>query len=272
MTGIRAISFSPTNTIVIPVSDASFQGSREPLVEQSLSGLGGEQLYGGTYGGISGAFSGAARVELLDYMAAMVTPADTWRALRLYDESESYVSVASAVITKASLSLAAGDYGKISFNYIGKSYTLEPGTAIPASTTYDAEIPVFYKTAFESGRTIKSFTVDIDRPYTADDFKLSPDTDSDALKYFSISAYQSGDTKITGTVTLSQGGEFPTSMINGSTGISIALKDKSGTLLKTITIKNAVLTALNIGINGRSLIERTFSWACPSNSTDFKIT
>ena len=249
----RQISLGSTS---LPVTDASLSTSREPVIEQSMSGKGGEILYGGLYGAGQGSFSGAYRPTVFEsYFKELlkVSPA-SYHAI-VYDDNGHALECATAYLSSAEISMRVGELAKCTFNFIGQAVDYKTGSS-PATADFSAEVPVFYKSSTTWGQC-SEFTMKIERPYSADDYILGGPFISDSI-------YQSGDTKITGTIKLSQKAAY-NSDDPGNITLTLGMISSDS----TIAITGAVLSAAEIGISGRGLITKSQSWACPSGNVTF---
>lgn len=247
----RGISWGGTS---LPVTDASISSSREPLIEQSMSGLGGEILYGGVYGAAQGSFGGAYRhTDFSPLIAAMLTAddSDADAAVIVWDDHGNALTCATTYITSVEISCRAGELAKCTFNFVGQK--IEAGTAGSAAV-YTNPVAVFYKSSTTWGAA-SEFTLKIERPYSADDYIIGND------QFYSQSIYQGGDTKVSGTVKFAQTTAIPVSDPAGG-NITIVLGEPSAS--HSITITGAVLSNIEMGISGRGLISKTKAWACPS--------
>lgn len=238
----RGISWGGTP---LPVTDASISSSREPVREQSMSGLGGEALYGGVYGPAQGSFSGALRGSLITIINEMLEVSPASVAVVVVDDFGNGLTANNCFLSGAEISVRAGELARVSCNFVGMS--LSAGGSVGAAS-YAGTVPVFYNSSTTWG-TCSGFTVKINRPYNADDYIIGND------QFFSQSIYQSGETTVSGTITLSQ-----------ATGVSLSDPGSMTFTLdsNTITITGAVLSNAEKSISGRGLIIKTFSWACPS--------
>lgn len=240
---VRAVSVGGTS---LPISDGTISFNRDPLVETGMNGLGGEQLYSGVYNSITGSFSGAYRPAIFDdYFDQLLNASQTAsNTIIVVDDFGNGVTAATCAITSGEISVKAGDYAKCTFNWVGGGIS-SGGSA--SAGDYSSAIPVFYNSSLSIG-TCTGFSIRVEKPWSADDFIIGN-------SFNSQSVYQSGDTKVTGTVTLNQS----SSVLPGTiTSMTFALSSK------TITVSNAVLTGINESISGRSLIQKTYNWACPS--------
>jgi hypothetical protein len=260
-TNKRQISLD-NGTTTIPVTDASMSSSREPIIEQSINGKGGEILYGGVYSAVQGSFGGAYRHnKFKSLITNLLSDSPTPYDIIVYDDYGNALESPTSYITSAELTMKVGELCKCTFNFIGQTIDSSNSNS-PASCSFSEEIPVFYK-SYTSWGDCNAFTIKIERPYTADDYVLSTASDN----FYSKSIYQSGETKISGTVTLTQSVD----MVNTTSTISTMniILGYTDSTTKTIAIKNAVLTNIEMGISGRGLINKTKAWACSSSSSDF---
>lgn len=237
----RGISWGGTP---LPVTDASMSVSRDPIREQSMNGLGGEVLYGGVYNSVQGSFSGACRSDITNLIKNMYADSPASVAVVVVDDHGNGLTASGCYLTSGEITVKAGELAKCSCSFVGMSLA-SGGSVGPAD--YGGTVPVFYN-SFTNWGTCSGFSVKIDRPYTADDYILGG-------SFYSQSIYQSGETTVTGTITLSQ-----------LTGFSL---DEPGDMLFTldslsISITGAVLSNTDMSISGRGLINKTFSWAAPS--------
>ena len=241
-------------TSTLPVTDASMSSSREPVMEQSLNGKGGEILYGGVYGAVQGSFSGAYRPDVFQtYLEEILKTSPASYDVVIYDDAGNALQSPTTYITSAEISMKVGELCKCNFSFVGQGINTLSGQT-PAAAPFDAEVPVFYK-SYTSWGVCSEFTLRIERPYAADDYTIGGN-------FYSESIYQSGDTKVSGTVKLTQ----TEAITNSDPGtITLTLGYHGGTT-KTITIKNAVLSNIEMGISGRGLISKTRSWAAPSTT------
>jgi len=251
--------------VALPVTDASMSTSREPIMEQSMNGKGGQILYGGLYSAPQGSFSGVYRPNMFaEYITNLLTEGtpDSY-AVVVYDDNGKSLTSATTYITGCEISMKVGELAKISFNFVGQA--MEYTTGSPATTAVFTEtVPVFYKSSTSWGEC-SEFTMKIERPYTADDYVLSTSSD-----FFSHSIYQSGDTKVTGTVKLSQTASYKSADFGVTSLVMTLGRDPTGTTI--ITIPGAVLSNAEMGISGRGLISKTQAWAAPSGKTGALIT
>lgn len=249
----RGFSWGGTS---LPITDASLTSSRDPVIEQAMSGTGGKQLYGGTYNSIQGSFTGAYRsASFKSLFTGMLVDDDSSHkaAAIIWDDNSHALECPTAYITSAELTMTVGSYAKCTFNFVGQS--IESGTAGSAAA-YTTEIPIFYKSSTTWG-ACSEFTIRIERPYTADDFILGGD------QFFSQSIYQSGDAKVSGTIKLSQTAEIA---LGDPGSITLTLGFDGGTT-ETITISDAVLSNIEMSASGRGLMTKTKAWAAPADST-----
>ncbi len=239
----RGISWGGTS---LPVTDASISSSRDPVREQSMNGLGGETLYGGVYGACQGSFSGACRSSITSLIAGMYADEPASVTVIVVDDHGNGLTGTGCYMTSGEISVKAGELAKVSCSYTGMKLTA--GGTVSAAD-YSGEVPVFYNSSTDWG-TCSGFSVKIDRPYAADDYVLGGD-------FYSQSIYQSGETTVNGTLTLSQLG-----------GIALTEPGSMTFTLDTlsVSIEEAVLSNAEMSISGRGLINKTFSWAAPSDS------
>ena len=234
-------------TTALPVTDASMNVSREPVIEQSMTGKGGEILYGGLYNAVQGSFGGAYRPSVFDtYITNLLSDSPVSYSIQVQDDNEVALKAATCYITGCEISMKVGELAKCTFNFVGQALEYNAANST-ATAEFSAEVPVFYKSHTSWG-TCSEFSIKIDRPYAADDYVLGG-------PFFSESIYQSGDTKITGTVKLSQTTSYKATD-PGDMTLTLANKE--------IKISGAVLAGADISINGRGLIGKTQNWACPS--------
>mgnify|MGYP007112880170 FL=1 len=240
---VRGIS---VGGVSLPVTDASLSFSKDPIFEQSMSGLGGETLYSGVIGSVQGSFSGAMRSSVVNAAKTILDVSPAASTIVVMGEGGA-LTASECYISSLEIAVKAGELAKISASFVGKSVTAggSVGTA-----DYSGEVPVFYNSSTTFG-TCSGFSIKIDRPYTADDFILGDESG------VSQSIYQSGETKVTGTITLSQTAEISTSN-QGSLSFTL------GTF--SIAIANAAVnTGAEVSINGRGLVGKTYSWAAASD-------
>lgn len=239
----RGISVGDTS---LPVTDASLSFSKDPIFEQSMSGLGGETLYSGVIGSVQGSFSGAMRSSVVNAAKTILDVSPTASTIIVMGEGGA-LTASECYISSLEIAVKAGELAKISSSFVGKSVAAG-GSVEPAS--YEGEVPVFYNSSTTFG-TCSGFSIKIDRPYTADDFVLGDESG------VSQSIYQSGDTKVTGTITLSQTAAID---ISNAGALSFTL----GSF--TIAIASAsVTTGSEVSVNGRGLVGKTYSWAAASD-------
>ena len=240
-------------TTGLPVTDASMNTSREPVMEQSMSGKGGEILYGGLYSAPQGSFSGAYRPSVFNtYITELLKSEPTTYEITVFDDNGNAMKSATTYISGCEISMRVGELAKVTFNFVGQAAEFLTGQT-PATASFTAEVPVFYKSSTSWGQC-SEFTLKIDRPYTADDYVLGG-------PFHSESIYQSGDTKITGTVKLSQTAAYK---LTDPGNITITLGMISSNT--TIALTGVVLAGGDLSISGRGLINKTQSWACPSGN------
>lgn len=235
----RGISWGGTP---LPVTDASISAGRDPIREQSMSGLGGEVLYGGVYNSVQGSFSGALRSSIASIISRMLSTPQTPVSVVVAGDGGSLTGT-SCVLTGAEISVKAGELARFSCNFTGM--TLSAGGSV-GSADFSAAVPVFYNSSTSFG-TCAGFSIKIDRPYTADDFVLG--------SYYSESIYQSGETTVEGTITFSQTADMS---VTDLASLTFTLGDIS------ISIAGAVMSAADISVSGRGLVGKTFTWSCPS--------
>jgi hypothetical protein len=248
---VRGISIAGTS---LPVTDASISFTKDPIREQSMSGLGGEALYKGLYGPAQGSFSAAYRpAAFKTYIQQLYTVTPSSYTIVVSDDHENAFTSTTSYITSAEISLKAGELAKVNMGFVGMQVSAAGSVATPSDTLFGYEIPVFYNSSISSGWGVCSgFSVKIDRPYTADDYRLGGDN------FYSQSIYQSGETTVSGTITLSQIGNY--NSLADATDLTFTLGTAG-----SITISDAVLSGAELGINGRGLISKTFNWAAPSD-------
>ena len=232
--------------VSLPVTDASLSFSKDPIFEQSMSGLGGEVLYSGVIGSIQGSFSGAMRESVVNAAKTILNVSPTATTIIVMGEGGA-LTASECYISSLEIAVKAGELAKISASFVGKSVTA--GGSVDTAD-YSGEVPVFYNSSTTFG-ICSGFSIKIDRPYTADDFILGDESG------VSQSIYQSGETKVTGTITLSQTAAISTSN-QGSLSFTL------GTF--SIAIANAAVnTGAEVSINGRGLVGKTYSWAAASD-------
>lgn len=237
----------------LPVTDATMTTTRDPVVEQSMSGKGGEILYGGLYTAPQGSFGGAYRPAVFNaYINDMLEDAPASYSIIVYDDFGNALKSATTYLTSCEISMRVGELAKVTFNFVGQAPEYTTGT--PATASFSADVPIFYKSSSSWG-DCSEFTMRIERPYTADDYLLGSD------RFTSQSIYQSGDTKITGTVKLGQ----RTAYKQTDPG-NITLTLAGATANVSIAITGAVLTQAELGVSGRGLINKTQAWACESDA------
>jgi hypothetical protein len=235
------------NGVSLPVTDTSITFTRDPIKEQSMSGLGGEKLYGGVYGSGQGSLSGAYRPSVFNtYISYILDPNVSAYIAVVSDDHDNCLTGTDSYFTSVEITLKSGELAKISMNFVSKKVTAE-GTV--SSASYTAAVPVFYNSACDWGQC-SAFTIKIERPYTADDYKLGGDN------FYSDTIYQSGETSISGTITLSQTEGYDS--LNDPSTLEFTLSGNS------ITVSNAVLSGAELSSSGRGLINKTFNWAAPS--------
>ena len=260
---VRAVSIAGDN---LPITDGSIQITRNPLVEAAMTGRGGEKVYKGLYNTISGSFGGAYRpYKFSTYLNDMmkVTP-PTYNNFVVVDDFGNALTVATVALTGAELSVKAGDYARINFSWVGNGPNpIAAGSA--ASGDYSGSIPVFsnsYIKISTAEHKANAFTLKVDRPYSADDFVMATDI------FISQSLYQSGDTNVNGTITLTQDVKLWTGIMTDA-DVGTTFEFHFGTACVYAT--NAVLTGINESISGRGLIQKTYNWSCPSNQLSFGV-
>ena len=232
--------------VSLPVTDASLSFSKDPIFEQSMNGLGGEVLYSGVIGSIQGSFSGAMRESVVNAAKTILDVSPTATTIIVMGEGGA-LTASECYISSLEIAVKAGELAKISASFVGKSVTA--GGSVDTAD-YSGEVPVFYNSSTTFG-ICSGFSIKIDRPYTADDFILGDESG------VSQSIYQSGETKVTGTITLSQTAAISTSN-QGSLSFTL------GTF--SIAIANAAVnTGAEVSINGRGLVGKTYSWAAASD-------
>ena len=240
----RGISVGGTS---LPVTDASLSFSKDPIFEQSMSGLGGETLYSGVIGSVQGSFSGAMRSSVVNAAKTILDVSPTATTIIVMGEGGA-LTASECYISSLEIAVKAGELAKISASFVGKS--VAAGGSVSAAEFGSGEVPVFYNSSTTFG-TCSGFSIKIDRPYTADDFVLGDESG------VSQSIYQSGETKVTGTITLSQTAAISTSNQG-------ALTFTLGTF--SIAIANAAVnTGAEVSVNGRGLVGKTYSWAATSD-------
>ena len=155
------------NPIGLPVTDASLSMTREPVMEQSMSGKGGEILYGGLYSAAQGAFGGAYRPDTFNtYIADMFEVPQTAYSFKVFDDQLHGVWAPTSYITSCEISMKVGELEKCAFNFVGQGLSfLSAGPSVSAS--FDNGIPVFYPSSGDWG-TCSEFTSKIERPSSAD--------------------------------------------------------------------------------------------------------
>jgi len=239
----RGISVGGTS---LPVTDASLSFSKDPIFEQSMSGLGGETLYSGVIGSVQGSFSGAMREDVVNAAKTILEVSPATTTIIVLGEGGA-LTASSCYISSLEIAVKAGELAKISASFVGQS--VAAGGSV-GSADYSGEVPVFYNSSTDFG-TCSGFSIKIDRPYSADDFVLGDQTG------ISQSIYQSGETKVTGTITLSQTAAVTTS---DQASLSFTL----GSF--TIGVANAAVnTGAEVSVNGRGLVGKTYSWAAASD-------
>lgn len=244
----RAISWGDT---VLPITDASMSTSREPIREQSMNGRGGEALYGGVYGAVSGSFGGALRADVLTIAKTIYADEPASAVVIIVDDHSNAMTAQGCYITSTEITVKAGELAKVSCGFTGMK--MVSGGTISTDADYSGVVPVFYNSSGASSwGSISEFSVKIDRPYSADDYILGGD-------FYSQSIYQSGETSVSGSVKFGQ-----------KSGISFSDPgDFTLTLgTNTINIEGAVLSGGEQGISGRGLISKTMNWACPSTGIE----
>ena len=242
--------------IALPVTDATMSVTREPVMEQSMIGKGGEILYGGLYSAAQGSFGGAYRPTVFQgYIDNLLATSPASYSIQVQDDNGVALKSATCYITGCEISMRAGELAKCTFNFVGQALDYNAANST-ATASFSAEVPVFYKSSTDCG-TCSEFSIKIDRPYAADDYVLGG-------PFFSESIYQSGDTKITGTVKLSQRTSYKATD-PGNMTLTLGMISTN----KTITITGAVLAGADISISGRGLIGKTQNWACPSSGVTF---
>ena len=240
----RGISWGGTS---LPVTDAQVSASRDPIREQSMNGLGGEILYGGVYAAAQGSFSGAARASVIGLIDSMLEtePGTAGVTAVVSDDHGNALTANNCFLTSAEVSVKTGELAKASFNFVGRSLTA--GGSVGAAS-YSAAVPVFYNSSTSWG-TASAFSIKVEKPFAADDYVLGGD-------FYSQSIYQSGETSVSGTITL---GQLTGYSLSDPGAITFTLGSVS-----TISITGAVLSNTEISVSGRGLIGKTFSWAAPS--------
>jgi hypothetical protein len=214
-----------------------------------MSGLGGETLYGGLYSAVQGSFGGAYRpADFNSIINGMLSASQTPAACVVWDEHSNALQSASTYITTSEITMRVGELAKCNLSFVGQG--ISGGTAGSAAS-YTNTVPVFYDSCTTWGQA-SEFSVKIDRPYAADDYILS----CSGSNFYSQSIYQSGETTVTGTIKLSQSAAI-------ATGDPGSMTMTLGTT--TISITEAVLSNIEMGISGRGLISKTKAWACPSD-------
>lgn len=238
----RGISVGGTS---LPITDASLSFNKDPIVEQSMNGLGGEVLYKGVIGSVQGSFNGALRSSVLNISKTILEVSPSAYTIIVMGEGGA-LTASNCYISSLEISVKAGELAKINTSFVGQS--VSAGGSV-SNADYSGEVPVFYNSSTDFG-TCSGFSIKIERPYSADDFVLG---DASGV---SQSIYQSGETKVSGTITLSQTAAMSTA---DKGALSFSLGDH------TITVTGAsVNTGAEVSVNGRGLVGKTYSWAAPS--------
>lgn len=250
----RQISTNGGST-TLPVTDASMSSSRDPVIEQSMNGRGGEKLYGGVYNAVQGSFGGAYRhADFKGYFNNILSTSPSSYNIIVYDDHGNALQSPTSYVSSAEISMKVGELCKCNFSFVGQAISTSTGND-PATASFSNVVPVFYK-SYTSWGTCSEFTMKVERPYSADDFTIGGN-------YYSESIYQSGDTRVSGTVKLTQSDVLS----NSDPGtITLTLGEVgTGASTRTITITGAVLSNIEMGISGRGLVSKTRAWSAPSS-------
>ena len=114
----RGISIAGTS---LPVTDASVSFTKDPVREQSMSGLGGEALYKGLYGPAQGSCSGAYRPSAFNtYIQQLYTVTPASYTIVVSDDHGNAFTSSTSYITSAEISLKAGELAKLNMSFVGK--------------------------------------------------------------------------------------------------------------------------------------------------------
>jgi hypothetical protein len=233
---------------VLPVSDASIQITIDPLYEQQVNGVGGDKVYAGLCNSITGSFGGSYRQAFAAYMNDMLSSSPASYVVITSDDHGNGVTANGCHISSGEISVKAGEIAKCTFSFVGLSYSA--GGSISSAGDFSAE-PAVFTGCSVGGLKCSGFSVKVDRPWSADDFILGSTK-------FSESIYQSGDTKVTGTITLGQ-----TTTMAELSGVSLTLS------VGSITLGTVVITGPAINVSGRSLIQKTYNFAASTTGTSF---
>lgn len=237
---VRGVSVGGTS---VTVTDGSINVTQDPLYEAKMSGLGGETCYTGLLN-VSGSFGGLYRSGINTFFSGML--AKTSYSIIVADETDA-ITATTCYFSGGEISARIGEFAKFTLNFVGKDYST--GGSVSAGSTGGDPGPFTFCSIGVTGAS--GFSAKIDIPYSADDYILGGTGVSSSI-------YQSGDAKVSGTVTVAQSASMP------GAG-SITAKLGSG----TVTVTDAIFSGESINVSGRSLTTKTVNWACGSGDITF---
>ena len=232
----------------ITVTDGSINVTQDPIYETKMSGIGGEVCHPGLVN-VSGSFGGLYRNGMKGYFSDMLADEPASYAIIVSDESGGGITAEGCKFNSGEISVRAGEFAKFTLGFIGQNFSI---TGASGAGTFSDDLGIFTDCSVGSHKA-SAFTLKIERPYAADDYILSGTGVSESI-------YQSGDAKVSGTLTFSQSVQLTT--LTGS--ISVDLGDAGG-----ITLNNVVFSGANVNLSNRSLSQKTVNWACGTNQVTF---
>ena len=293
----------PSSYTSLPITDFSFNVTRNLIAEKSMNVSGEPKIYGGTYG-VTGSLSAAYRPDsfstIISHGLLSKTSWTTGTASGIGDFAETtngyknffniacgdeYGNIsafASCAFTSCELSLRAGEMGKISFNWVGVKKAGSPPASIE-TPSYSGDIPIFYNATLTIGGAlakVTGLTIKVNRPLSADDFVLGSE--------YTQSVIQSDSCTVEGTINLSNkeyakiesaittGDEVnwdnlsaaKTNTVNlGAVSIQFNNPAGTGTALGGIYITKMMLSTADVSVSGRQRFEKTLNFRCETTDT-----
>lgn len=293
----------PSSYTSIPVTDFTFNVNRNPVAEKAMNVAGEPKIYGGTYAA-SGSLTAAYRpMEFATLIAQGIFCNNSWTTgttsgvkdfaeatsgyknffnIACGDEFGNVSAFASCAFTSCELSIRSGEFGKISFNWVGtkKISGANPSISTPS---YSGDIPIFYNAVLQVGGAlvkVTGLTVRFNRPLSSDDFVLGSE--------YTQSITQSDNATIEGTINLSNkeyakvtsaittGDESNWDNLSAAKTNTTALgtlsmqfnnPDGSSTPLGGIYLTNMVISTVDVSVSGRQRFEKTLNFRTETTAT-----
>jgi hypothetical protein len=289
MTRGLSIKVGSSTEVAIPISEITHTPTRNLITEKSFGKVTETAIYGG---GVifTGSFGGAYRPYqyqdvLKSFVGGSLSSIDAFTAaqtatLHMGDAYGNNFEYSSCAITSFEINLAAGDYCKVTSNWVG-TFATDSGVTVLDTADYSKGIPIFYN-ADIAGMKVKSFRLNMARPFDQNNYIIGSEylqdlVQSDSVTVsgsFTVSAKDytlfkkviaTGDPNVTTPSTTNK---------NNVTvdGTVISLRTPDGTdTLQTITISTLVLSDGSASANGANEFEKTINFRVPVDNSTHKL-